>query len=94
MSLGNQHGRGDDKILREHGRSGRRHFAGKNREIERAGFLQPASGRRESKSARERRFGEGMLHVGCFAFVIAGSGFLLRNNDFADLGANCRWAGT
>jgi hypothetical protein len=50
--FGNQHGCGNDKVLREHRGSRRRHIARKNREIERAGFLPPQAVA-AAKSARQ-----------------------------------------
>src|SRR5467141_3074621 len=60
--LGNEHRRGNDKVLREDGGGRRRHVARKNREIERAGFLQAARGRGKAEPARQRCFRKCVLY--------------------------------
>src|SRR5467141_2798179 len=60
--LGNENGCGNHEILREHGGGRGRGVARKNREIERAGFLQAARGRGEAKSARQRGFRKCVLY--------------------------------
>ena len=46
MRLGNDHGRGNHKVLREDSRGGSRHIARKQGQIESAGFFQAAGGAR------------------------------------------------
>src|SRR6266480_1258700 len=60
--FGKKHGRGDDKILREDGGGRGRNVARKNREIERAGFLEAAGGRGEAKPARQGGFRKCVLY--------------------------------
>jgi hypothetical protein len=62
--FGNENGRGNYKILREDRGGRRRHVARKNREVQRAGFLQAASGRGEAESARQGRFRKCVLDQG------------------------------
>ena len=60
--FGNENRCGNHKILRED-RGGRsRHVARKNCQVERAGFLQSASGRGEAKPARQGSFRKCVLH--------------------------------
>ena len=96
VRLGYQNRRCNHQVLREDRRSGRRHFARKNREVERAGFFQAARGRRESKSARERRFRESMFHVGYFGLVLAGGSLvsIFGSDDFANPRTDLCLAGT
>src|SRR5256885_74354 len=52
------------------GGGGSRNITRKNREIERASFLESAGGSGETKSAREGCFGEGVIHLERFAMTI------------------------
>src|SRR5467141_2632351 len=60
--LGNENGCGNHEILRENGGGRGRSVARKNREIERAGFLQAAGGRGEAKPSRQRSFRKCVLY--------------------------------
>src|SRR6266478_2943569 len=60
--FGNKHGCGNNEVLREDRGSRSRNIARKNREIERAGFLQAAGGGGEAEPARQGGFGECVLH--------------------------------
>src|SRR5882762_8798079 len=60
--LGNENGCGNDEILREHGGGRGRGVARKNREIERAGFLQAARGRGKAEPARQGCFRKCVLY--------------------------------
>ena len=57
MRLGDQHGRGNNKILREDGRGGCRHITGNQGEVESAGFFQSAGSRGKTETARQGCFG-------------------------------------
>src|SRR4029077_7707423 len=60
--FGNENRRSDHEILRKDSGGRRRHIARKNGEVQRAGFLQAASGRGEAKSARQGRFRKCVLY--------------------------------
>jgi len=62
MFFGERDGSGDDEILREDGGGGSGHVAGKNGEIERAGFFEAASGGGEAETFGERGFGGRLGH--------------------------------
>src|SRR5260370_5081627 len=60
--LGNENGCRDNEVLCKDGGGRGRHVARKNREIERAGFLQAAGGRGAPKTARQRGFRNCVLY--------------------------------
>src|ERR1700730_11601465 len=62
MRFRNEHGGGNQQILREHTGRGSGTGAGENGEVERAGFFQAAGRRGEAEAARERGFRQSVLH--------------------------------
>src|SRR6267378_1417943 len=62
MRFGNQHGGGNNQVLREYSGRGSGNIAGENGQIERAGFFQAAGRRGEAEAAGQRGFRQSGLH--------------------------------
>src|SRR5882672_1094319 len=69
MFFGESDGSGDDEILREDGSGGCRDVAGKNGEIEGAGFFEAAGGGGETKAFGKGGFGGRLSHRASPSFV-------------------------
>src|SRR5256885_15096435 len=69
MFFGERDGSGDDKILREDSGGGSGDIAGKNGEIERAGFFEAASGGGEAEAFGKSGFGGSLGHRASPSFV-------------------------